>query len=78
MISVFAILLRVIYLKTRVTELVTRYRCARKTFFEKINFIDSNILQQSDLSITNDLIFGSEKLKNDKKNALLMSMIEFI
>ena len=24
------------------------YRCARKTFFEKINFIDSNILQQSD------------------------------
>ena len=34
------------------------YRCARKTFFEKINLIDSNILQQSDLSITNDLLFG--------------------
>ena len=54
------------------------YRCARKTFFEKINLIDSNILQQSDLSITNDLLFGSEKLKNDKNNALLTSTIEFI
>ena len=54
------------------------YRCARKTFFEKINLIDSNILQQSDLSITNDLFFGSEKLKDDKNNALLTSMIEFI
>ena len=28
------------------------YRCARKTFFEKINLIDPNILQQNDLSIT--------------------------
>ena len=54
------------------------YRCARKTFFEKINLIDSNILQQSDLSITNDLLFGSEKLKDDKNNALLTSAIEFI
>ena len=54
------------------------YRCARKTFFEKINLIDSNILQQSDLSITNDLLFGSEKLKDDKINALLTSTIEFI
>ena len=34
------------------------YRCARKTFFEKINLIESNILQQSDLSITKDLLFG--------------------
>ena len=54
------------------------YRCARKTFFEKINLIGSNILQQSDLSITNDLLFGSEKLKDDKNNALLSSTIEFI
>ena len=54
------------------------YRCARKTFFEKINLIDSNILQQSDLSITNDLLFGSEKLKDDKNNALLTSTTEFI
>ena len=54
------------------------YRCARKTFFEKINLIDSNILQQSDLSITNDLFFGSEKLKDDKNNAFLRSTIEFI
>ena len=54
------------------------YRCARKTFFEKINLIDSNILQQSDLSITNDLLFGSEKLKDDKNNALLNFTIEFI
>ena len=43
------------------------YRCARKTFFEKINLIDSNILQQSDLSTTKDLLCGSEKLKDDKK-----------
>ena len=54
------------------------YRCARKTFFGKINLIDSNILQQSNLSITNDLLFGSEKLNNDKNNALLMSAIELI
>ena len=39
------------------------YRCARKTFFEKINLIDFNILQQSDLSITNDFLFGSETEK---------------
>ena len=43
------------------------YRCARKTFFEKINLIDSNIVQQNDLSITKYLLFGSEKLKDDKK-----------
>ena len=36
------------------------YRCERKTTFEKINLIDSNILQQNDLSITKDLRFGSE------------------
>ena len=54
------------------------YRCARKTLFEKNDLIDSNILQQSDLSITNDLVFGSEKLKHDKDNALITSTIEFI
>ena len=54
------------------------YRCARKTFFEKNNVIDSNNLQQSDLSLTNNLLFGSEKLKDDKNNALLTSTIEFI
>ena len=54
------------------------YRCARKTFFEKANLIDFNILQQNDLFITNDLLFGSEKLKDDKNNALLTSTIEFI
>ena len=54
------------------------YRCARKTFFEKINLIDSNILQQSDLSITKDLLFGTEKLKDDKNNALLTSTLEFM
>ena len=41
------------------------YRCARKTFFEKINLIDSNILQQSDSSLTKDLLFGCEILKDD-------------
>ena len=54
------------------------YLCARKTFFEKINLIDSNILQQSDLSITKDLLFGTEKLKDDKNNALLTSTLEFM
>ena len=54
------------------------YRCARKTFFEKNNLVDPNILQQSDLSITKDLLFGSEKLKDDKSNALLTPTIEFI
>ena len=49
-----------------------------KHFLKKINLIDSNILQQSDLSITNDLLFGSEKLKDDKNIALLTSTTEFI
>ena len=47
-------------------------------FLKKNNLIDSNILQQSDLSITKDLLFGSEKLKGYKKSALLTSAIEFI
>ena len=54
------------------------YRSARQTFFEKINLIDSNILQQNDLSITKNLLLSSEKLKHDQNNALLMSTIEFI
>ena len=47
-----------------------------KHFFsiEKIELIDSNILQQNDL--TKDLLFGSEKLKDDKNNALLTSKIQ--
>ena len=44
-----------------------------KHFFKKINLIDSNILQQNDLSVTEDLLFGSGKLKDDKNNALLSS-----
>ena len=47
------------------------YPCVRKTYFEKTNLIDSSILQQNDLPITRDLFFGSEKLKDDKSNALL-------
>ena len=43
-----------------------------KHFFKKLT------LQQSDLSRTSDLLFSSEKLKDDKKNALLTSPIEFI
>ena len=54
------------------------YHSARKTFFERNNLIDSNILQQSDSSITNDFLFGSEKLKEDKSNSLSTSTIEFI
>ena len=54
------------------------YRRARKTFFEKINLIDANILQQNDLSITKDLLSGSKKLKDDKINALSTSATEFI
>ena len=37
-------------------------------------FKDSN----GDLSITNDLLFGSENLEDDKNNALLTSTIELI
>ena len=54
------------------------YHCSRKTFSEKIDLVDSNILQQSNLSITKDLLFSSEKMKDDNKNALLTSTIEFI
>ena len=46
--------------------------------FWKINLIDSSILQQNDLSKTKDLPFSGEKLKDDKNNMLLRSMIEFI
>ena len=55
-----------------------KYHSARKTFFEKINLVGCNILQQSDLSRANDLLLGGEKLKYDKNNALLTSPIEFI
>ena len=44
----------------------------------QLPLIDSNILQQNDLSITKDLLFHSEKLKDDINNALLMSLTEFI
>ena len=54
------------------------YRCARKTFFEKISLIDFNILQQNDLSITKNLLLESEKLKDDQNNILLMSTIDFV
>ena len=49
-----------------------------RLFFEKINLIGSNILQQNDLSTTKNLIFGYEKLKGDKNNALLTPKIELI
>ena len=66
-------------IKTEVISFFTfSITCARKTFFEKINLIDSNISKQNDLYITKDLLFGSEKLKDDKSNAILMSTIEFI
>ena len=54
------------------------YRCRSETLFKKNNLIDSNILQQNNLSITKDLIFGSEKLEDDKNDALLTSTIEVI
>ena len=54
------------------------YRCASQTFFEKMKIIDSKILQQNNLSISKDFLFGSEKLKDDKSNASLTSTTEFI
>ena len=52
--------------------------CVKKVFFEKINLIDFNILQQNDFSMTKDLLLCREKLKDDKSNALLTLRIEFI
>ena len=49
-----------------------------KHFLKKINDIDSNTLQQNNLFIIKDLLFGSEKLKENKSNALLKSPIAFI
>ena len=46
-----------------------KYHFARQTFFEKINLIDSNILQQNDLSITRNLLLDSEKLRDNKYSA---------
>ena len=37
------------------------FNCARQTFFEKINSINSNILFQNEVSITKDSLFGREK-----------------
>ena len=54
------------------------YGGPRKALFEKTNLIDSNILQQNDLSINKDLLYSSKKLKDDKNNILLTSTIEFI
>ena len=54
------------------------YRFIRQTFFEKNNLIKSNILQQNDWSITEDLHFDNEEVKDDKSNPLLTSIIEFI
>ena len=45
------------------------YRLQEKNFFEKINLIDSNILQQNDLSITRNLLLDSEKLRDNKYSA---------
>ena len=45
-------------------------RPVNRSFFEKFDLSDSEILQQNDLSITKDLLFGSEKLKDDKTNVL--------
>ena len=50
----------------------------QKTCFEKINLIDFNISQQSDLSMAKNLLFGSEKLKDKKNSAILTSTIKFI
>ena len=50
----------------------------QENIFEKINRFDSNTLQQNNLSITKDLLFGSDKMKDGKNNALLMSTTEFI
>ena len=41
-------------------------------------WLQINILQQNDLSITKDLLSSSEKPKDDKNNTLLTSKIEFI
>ena len=34
------------------------YQCARQIFFEKNSLIDSNNLQENDISITKDLLFA--------------------
>ena len=47
-------------------------------FWRKKNLIKSNILQQDDWSITEDLHFDNEEVKDDKSNPLLTSIIEFI
>ena len=42
-----------------------------KHFFENIKLIDSNIFQQGNSSLSKDLLFGSEKLKDNENKALL-------
>ena len=44
----------------------------------KINDIDSNILQQYNLSVAKELFFGSEKLGSDKNKSLLVCIPDFV
>ena len=60
------------------SSLTVSVTVVQESFFEKINLIDSSILQQNDLSITKDLLFKNEKLKDDKNNVILTSTIDFI
>ena len=56
-----------------------KHNCARKALFHKINQLSGTISRQSDLTITNILLFGDNKLDIDETNKiLLMSTIEFI
>ena len=43
------------------------YHCARQSLFEKINKIDSTVLNQNDQDFRKLLPFGNEKLKAAKK-----------
>ena len=66
-------------LKKNISFLIVSITIAQcKHFWKKNNFNNSNILKQNNLSITKDLFFSTKKLKGDKNNALLTSMIEFI
>ena len=44
----------------------------------KINDIDSNILQQYNLSVAKELFFGSEKLGSYKNKSLLVCIPDFV
>ena len=50
----------------------------RNTFLDKSAFLDSNILNQTDATVTKTLLFGNLKYSNEVNLQILNAIVEFI